>query len=269
LLTSIPSALRVFSDHHLIKILKPHSYESPTFKFAAKESCVGDYIKGLITYFNYLDKEHTIMIEPYKIEYVCNLLVAKLISKQEFDHKTKNMKKKKLIIESNLDISELESTITSIIRKCNFALIQDLQTIRNKEFKNFEGYAQGLYDKQDVALSVAIKKIDEGSKLVVKAMSDRSEKVTDILKDFNTKLDDIKSNTQLIIEYTEQIDQILDEMDNLEEYLKEHLASDFEKIKYIWKDYSLGKIERKELIGKCIKILGKKFIGLVISNLNF
>lgn len=267
LLTSIPSALNVFSEHHSIKILKPNSYESPSFKFSAKESCVGDLIEGIITYYDHLGKQQTMPIEPFKIEYVCNLLVPKSISKEEFDQKTEFMDEKKLSIESNLQLSQLDSVIEPIIRKCNFALLQDIKTSQSDEYRKIEGFAQGLYDKQNVALTVAIKKIDDGSRLVVKAMSDRSEKVIDILKDFNTKLDNIKSDTQLIIEYTEQIDQILDKVDNLEEYLHVHLASDFEKIKYVWEDYSSGKIKRRVLIGKCIKILGQKFIRIIISNI--
>ncbi|MFX1344988.1 MAG: leucine-rich repeat domain-containing protein [Promethearchaeota archaeon] len=69
------------------------------------------------------------------------------------------------------------------------------------------------------------------------------------------KLDDIILN----------IDQIFDKTDNLEEYLKSHLASDFEKIKDKWQDYKSGKIGRKELIKEGIKIIGKKFIKMIIG----
>lgn len=68
------------------------------------------------------------------------------------------------------------------------------------------------------------------------------------------KLDDIISN----------IDQIFDKTDNLEEYLKSRLASDFEKIKDRWQDYKAGKIGRKELIRESIKVIGRKFIKMII-----
>lgn len=269
LLTSIPSGLEVNRDKCSIKIRAPHSSESPLFKFVAKESCVGDFINGLVTYSDYLNNPHTITIEPFRIKYVCNLIVPKPISKQEFDQNTEFMDEKKLTIESNLEISELESIIEPIIRKCNFALLQDLQTLKNDEFKKFEAYAQGLYDKQDVALTIAVKKIDNGSRLMVKTMSNQSDKVTDILKDFNIKLDDIKSDIQLIKEYSGQIEQILGKVDNLENFLKDKLTSDFERIRHIWEDYSVGNIKRRDLIKECIIILGRKFIRLVISNMTF
>ncbi|MFX1237435.1 MAG: leucine-rich repeat protein [Promethearchaeota archaeon] len=69
------------------------------------------------------------------------------------------------------------------------------------------------------------------------------------------KLDDIIVN----------IDQIFDKTDNLEEYLKSHLASDFEKIKDKWQDYKAGKIGRKELIKDSIKAIGRKFIKMIMG----
>ena len=117
-----------------------------------------------------------------------------------------------------------------------------------------------MYDKEDVGLSVAIKKMEEGSKLVIKAMSDKGDKITDLLKDFSIRLDDIKNDTELIKEYTSQIEAIFDKQVDLEDYLKSHLASDWEKIKDSWQDYKTGIISRKELIKRGIIILGRKFI---------
>jgi len=102
--------------------------------------------------------------------------------------------------------------------------------------------------------------MEEGSKLVIKAMSDKGDKITDLLKDFSIRLDDIKNDTELIKEYTSQIEAIFDKQVDLEDYLKSHLASDWEKIKDSWQDYKTGIISRKELIKRGIIILGRKFI---------
>ncbi len=143
----------------------------------------------------------------------------------------------------------------------------------------------------NVGVTFIAQKDDEGSKLVIKAMSDRSEKNTGLMRDIlrsildkmnevngkmvimdgkmdviDGKMDEVK---QLIIDYTEPIEQILGKVDNLEGFLKEKLSSDFEKIRYIWEEFSAGKIKRRDLIKECIKILGRKFIGLFISNLAF
>ncbi len=99
-------------------------------------------------------------------------------------------------------------------------------------------------------------------------MSDRSEKVMDLLRDFSVKLDDIKSDTELIKEYTSQIEQIFDRVDDLEEYLKDHLDSDWEKIKIAYKEYKERKINRKQFIGNCIRVIGKKFIKKIIEKVS-
>ena len=191
---------------------------------------------------------------------MCNLLTPKLITKAEFEEKIGFMEEKKLIIDSNLSITDLETILENKIKQCNFALLQQIEDSQREGFKKIEGFAQGLYDKEDVGLSVAIKKMEEGSKLVIKAMSDRGEKITDLLKDFSIRLDDIKNDTELIKEYTSQIEEIFDKQEDLEAYLKSHLASGWEKIKNSWQDYKTGKIDRKELIKRGIKLLGRTFI---------
>jgi len=268
MLTSIPRGLIAQSDKYLINSLKPSSFESPTFKLNAQESCVGDTVEGIITYTDPIGKQLTIQINPFEICYVCNLLTPKPISKREFDSKVNFMEEKKLVIDSFLNLTDLESKIEQIVKNCNFALLQDMRGFQDEGFVKIEAFAEGLYDKQDVALSVAIQKTEEGSKLVVKAMSDRSEKVTDLLRDFSVKLDDIKSDTELIKEYTSQIDLIFDSVDDLEVYLKDHLASDWEKIKDDYTDYKEGTITRKQLIGIGVKTIGKRFVKKIIEKVS-
>ncbi len=268
ILTSVPRGLRAHLDKYTISNLKPGSFESPTFKLNAQESCVGDMIEGIITYTDPIGKQQTIQISPYEICYVCNLLTPKPISKREFDRKVDFMEEKKLVVDSHLNLTDLESKIEQIVKNCNFALLQDMKGSQDEGFVKIEAFAEGLYDKQDVALSVAIQKAEEGSKLVVKAMSDRSEKVTDLLRDFSIKLDDIKSDTELIKEYTSQIELIFDNVDDLEAYLKDHLASDWEKIKADYTAYKEGIITRKQLIGRGVKTIGKRFVKKIIEKVS-
>jgi len=267
LLTSFPKGLKAQSQTYKIDSLKPGSFESPTFKLNATESCVGDTVESLVSYTDPMGYQQTVNVEPFKIYYVCNLLTPKPITKEEFEEKVEFMAEKKLIIDSDLTVPDLTEIIGKKIIECNFALLQHIEASQREGFRKFEGFAQGLYDKEDVGLSIAVKKMEEGSKLVIRAMSDKTEKITDLLKDFSIKLDDIKSNTELIKEYTSPIEEIFNKQIDLEAYLKSHLASDWEKIKDIWQDYKTGKIERKELINRGIKILGWKFIKSIIPKI--
>ncbi|MHA1521254.1 MAG: NosD domain-containing protein [Promethearchaeota archaeon] len=265
LLTGLPKGLEVEKDRYIIDSLKPKAFESPTFKFRASDSCVGDFIEGIVIYNSPTGHQITSNIEPFEICYVCNLLVPKQVSQQEFDQKTEFMKESRLTIESDLEFSDLERKIEGIIHNCNFALLQKLNQNQSDKYKKFEAFAEGLYDKQDVGLSVAVKKMESGSKLVIKAMSDRTDKITDLLRDFNVQLDEIKSDTELIKEYTSQIENLFDQVEDLEFFLKDRLLTDFERIRGAWDAYKNGEINRKELIGEGIRVIGKKFIRIIVD----
>ncbi len=77
----------------------------------------------------------------------------------------------------------------------------------------------------------------------------------------------IKDDTQLISKYTSYIEDIFDKTENIEEYLKTHLASEFEKIQNSWQDYKEGKIEKREFIKIGIREIGKKFVKIFLKNI--
>jgi len=152
LFTSIPKGLEAQSDRYRIDVLKTGSYESPTFKLKANDSCVGDIIQGLVTYTNPEGYQQTEHVRSFKIHYVCNLLTPKHITKENFDEKIELMEEKKLIIDGGLNITNLEERISRIVKECNFAMLQQLQESQQEESRKIDSHAQGLYDKLDIAL---------------------------------------------------------------------------------------------------------------------
>lgn len=80
-------------------------------------------------------------------------------------------------------------------------------------------------------------------------------------------LHEIKDDTGLISQYTSYIEDVFDKTENIEEYLKTHLASEFEKIRNAWQDYKDGKIDKKEFIKTGIKEIGKKFVKIFIKKI--
>ena len=195
ILTSIPPGLSAQSDRYKIDKLTPNSSESPTFKLKAEESCVGSEIGAIVTYTNPMGQVETIRAKPYEIVYVCNLLMPKVISKEEFDERVEFMEEKRETIDLTSDILDLESRIIKMIASCNFALIPPNKTSEKENLKYFEAFAQGAYDKEDVALSISIKKSDPKPKVIIKAMSDRGEKIFDLLRDVKIKLQGILNKT--------------------------------------------------------------------------
>ena len=266
LLTSYPTGLNIESDRYKIESLKPGAYESPSFKFTAKESCSGDVIEGIVTFVDPKGKTKTMAIEPFEIKYVCNLLVPVAVTKDEFKERTVDMEEKTLELESNISIEDLRMKLRPIVSNCNFSLLEEPMDQEDADIKIIEAFAQGLYDKKDVALSIQMERgKEQNTKISIKAMSDRIEKLTDLILDLNIKLDDIKSDTQLIKEYTSLIEDIFDRTEDLEKLLMNSLGPDFAKLKYKWQEYKQGEISKKELIISGIKIIGKKFITKLIG----
>lgn len=195
----IPPGLELRKDK-LIEFSKLNPYDevSPVYKLYATDNCVGSEIRGNVNYTDHYGKIHTVKIEPFEICYVCNLLVPKMISREEFNRKVEHMQGRTMKIESGLNPYEIETIMKRNIEECNFALLQEIREVQEAGFRRIEGLAQGLYDKQDVAISVAMRQSEGGSEVEIQTLSDKIEKTTDLMKDICIKLEDIKSDTQKV-----------------------------------------------------------------------
>ena len=67
LLTFIPHGLESYTDHYTINSLNPKAIENLIFIFQVKESCVGDVIKGLVSFDDPNGIQKIIHISPFKI----------------------------------------------------------------------------------------------------------------------------------------------------------------------------------------------------------
>ncbi|MFX1569418.1 MAG: leucine-rich repeat domain-containing protein [Promethearchaeota archaeon] len=204
----IPPGLELRMDK-LIEFLKLNPYDevSPAYKLYATDNCVGSEIKGNVNYTDHFGKIHTVKIEPFEICYVCNLLVPKLISREEFKRKVENMQGRTMKIDSSLNPLEIETIVKKNIEECNFALLQEIKEAQESGFRRLEGLAQGLYDKQDVAVSVAMRQFEGGSEVEIQTLSDKIEKTTDLMKDISIKLESIKSDTQKVQDVIYYLDE--------------------------------------------------------------
>jgi len=197
LLTSIPSGLISQSDKYVIDVLNPNSFESPTFKFSANESCVGDKVKGVVIYTDPKGNPQTVPIQPFKIKYVCNLLVPKPISEENYEKNIPSMHEQKISFDCKLSPDELEPEISKMLEHNNFYLLENQQDLKSPDFRKLKAYAEGKYDKQDVALSVIMQNLaGDTNKLTIKAMSNKEEKIIDLLRDISVKCDAFKSTPE-------------------------------------------------------------------------
>ncbi|MBA7692863.1 hypothetical protein ES703_101435 [subsurface metagenome] len=135
----IPNSLEVKSDRQIINMLNPNSFQSPTFKLIAKESCVGDRIRGIVIFTDPKDKQKTIEIEPFEIAYVCNLLVPKKVTAKEYELKTAIMNDKKLIFDCNMSPEEVEQELAQVLQKNNFYLLKNQHDLQGEKFRQLKG----------------------------------------------------------------------------------------------------------------------------------
>lgn len=117
-----------------------------------------------------------------------------------------------------------------------------------------------IIEERKIEHNVTNAKSEENSETVIKLLKG----IKETQSNHGVKLDDIKSDTELIKEYTSQIEEIFVKTKDLEGFLKQHLASDFEKLKFAWHDYKSGNISMKGLIKEGIKICGYRFVKKII-----
>ena len=204
----VPQGLELRTDKFIeFAKLNPYDGVSPTYKLYANDNCVGSELKGNVNYTDHFGKTYTVKIEPFEICYVCNLLVPKMVSREVFNRKVEHMQGRTMKIDSSLNPLEIEKIIRKNIQECNFALLQEIRESQDKGFRKIEGLAQGLYDNQDVAISVAMRQFEGGSEIEIQTLSDKIEKTTDLMKDISIKLEDIKSDTQKVQDVIYYLDE--------------------------------------------------------------
>lgn len=111
---------------------------------------------------------------------------------------------------------------------------------------------------------------------ISKKTLNQTEKVEKKLKKIGESLQkttqltqEIKVDTSKIVLDIDFVIRILDyqmkRVENVEEYMKEHLGSDWLQIKNSWREYKNGDITRKEFTKLALKKLGKTFLGIFIN----
>ncbi len=82
----------------------------------------------------------------------------------------------------------------------------------------------------------------------------------------------IKEDTSKIKLDIEAVSVILeyqmDRIDDVEDYMKDHLGSDWLQIKNLWSNYKEGEITRGDFTKAALKKLGKSFLGIFVNTVS-
>ncbi|KKN52608.1 hypothetical protein LCGC14_0610630 [marine sediment metagenome] len=97
----------------------------------------------------------------------------------------------------------------------------------------------------------------------------RFKKLYGKLEEMETQLAEIKddiSEIRLRIEdVTEIVNKLMEEISDVEDYMKENLGSDWKILKNSWKRCKKGEISKKEFIKIGLTKVGKRFASIFIS----
>ncbi len=203
----------------------------------------------------------------------CKYLIPKTVSDEYFEEQTASMVKKDIEIESDIPNNELKLQFISILEKNNFEFLKksiDTEEIEKPESQliSLRFFAEDKFEKQEIALTVTIQKVEDyKSKVYLRVMGNKGWMVNEILSDLGSKLYPLKTVTELIREYSEKIENFMDQIDNLEEFLRKNLGSEIKEIEDLMYQYLGKQIQKDVFIKKGLQILGKRFLLVIIENL--
>ncbi|MFX1234495.1 MAG: toll/interleukin-1 receptor domain-containing protein [Promethearchaeota archaeon] len=218
-------------------------------------------------------------IEPLR-EFT-KFLVPKWITETDFKELNPETTEKSLIFDTDITSKDLGLKMGLILQENNFFVpgLKDIQTpkkkvkkrsdplISDKGLNHLYGFAELKDDSEDISLNIKIQRISENlNKVFIKAEGRREWVLNEILKDINMKLIELKSTNELIRDYSEQLVSLLDQIGDIEKFLRKNLSIDFKKIVSILTQYNENEIEKEEFIIKCTQLVGKSFITAFIEN---
>ena len=82
------------------------------------------------------------------------------------------------------------------------------------------------------------------------------------IKDDTSKIKLGIEAVSVILEYQ------MDRIDDVEEYMKENLGTDWVQIKHLWSEYKEGDITRGDFTKAALKKLGKGFLGIFVNTVS-
>lgn len=155
-------------------------------------------------------------------------------------------------------VEELRISIENQLKQ--FGIISDdINQIKNK----IDGLRSQITDYEN-----------EGNFAYAEKIHDKISELRSALKDLYYKRENqseiIVDNLNKILKNQKISDEIFRKrIGTLEQYLYDHLDTDLEKWKKIWEEYKKKNIGKSELIKKCLKLVGPKFIKLLLKLIIF
>ncbi|MFX0042354.1 MAG: hypothetical protein ACFE8L_05545 [Candidatus Hodarchaeota archaeon] len=144
-----------------------------------------------------------------------------------------------------------------------------------KSFTRFSEKSEEFFVKVDNNFQNNLKKLKASWKKTIKNIKKsnpkykRYKKLYTKLEKMDNQLSEIGADTKdiklKVSEVAFMIEHLMEEIDNIEDYMKENLGSDWKIIKNAWQRCKDGEISKKEFIKTGLKKIGKRFVSIFIQ----
>jgi hypothetical protein len=137
-------------------------------------------------------------------------------------------------------------------------------------FANIGKWFQNLFSKKTIEerqLKISKKILDQNERLEKKLMKIEEDlaKTSMLATEIKDDTEKIKLDVDLVVKI---LDYQMELVENLEDYMKDNLGSDWLQIKNCWRDYKEGEISRGEFAKRALKKLGKNFLSIFVNTVS-
>lgn len=191
-----------------------------------------------------------------------NILLT--LSKKRFENGS-STESPQITIKTTQPSEEIKESVNLI--DCDLEIRENLADL----FQNI----QKSYEVNDVLMessNIKKKKFKKKSKdphfQLTKQIYQKYIELEEKLDRIETTTEAIKDDTLCILidvsQIAKMIEVAIDDITNIEDYMKNYLGSDWQKIKHYWQKYKDKEITKSEFVKSCLKSVGLRFINIFI-----
>ena len=191
-----------------------------------------------------------------------NILLT--LSKKRFENGS-STESPQITIKTTQPSEEIKESVNLIdcdleIRKTLADLFQNIQ--------NSYEFNDALMESSNIRKKKFKKKSKDPHFQLTKKIYQKYIELEEKLERIETTTEAIKDDTLCILidvsQIAKMIEVAIDDITNIEQYMKNYLGSDWQKIKHYWQKYKDKEITKSEFVKSCLKSVGLKFLNIFI-----
>ncbi|TFG19037.1 MAG: hypothetical protein EU529_16800 [Promethearchaeota archaeon] len=210
----------------------------------------------------YRDKMKNKQIQRQNKKHHKNILLT--LSKKRFENGS-SIESPEITIKTTPPSEEIKESVNLIdcdleIRERLADLFQDIQ--KSDDFNDV------LMESSNIKKKKLKKKSKDPHFQLTKQIYQKYIELEEKLDQIASTTESIKDDTFMILIDVSQLAKIIeiaiDDITNIEEYMKNYLGSDWQKIKHSWEKYKDKEITKGEFVKSCLRAVGLKFVNIFI-----